>query len=158
MGHQYVKEPEVFTTSQNGTVPKPSAQDVTDGKYLKADGTWDTPSGGGGGAVTSVNGQTGAVVLDADDVGALPDSTTIPTALSDLSDDSTHRVVTDTEKSTWNGKSDFSGSYNDLTDKPTIPAAQVNSDWNAVSGVAEILNKPPLSIVDGKLCITYTTT
>lgn len=25
---------------------------------------------------------------------------------------------------------------------PTIPAAQVNSDWNAVSGVAEILNKP----------------
>jgi hypothetical protein len=25
---------------------------------------------------------------------------------------------------------------------PTIPPAQVNSDWNAVSGVAEILNKP----------------
>lgn len=25
---------------------------------------------------------------------------------------------------------------------PTIPAAQVNSDWNASSGVAEILNKP----------------
>ena len=46
---------------------------------------------------------------------------TIPTALADLSEDTTHRVVTDTEKSTWNGKSDFSGSYNDLTDKPTIP-------------------------------------
>lgn len=29
-----------------------------------------------GGAVSSVNGQTGAVVLDADDVGALPDNTT----------------------------------------------------------------------------------
>lgn len=27
---------------------------------------------------------------------------------------------------------------------PTIPAAQVNSDWNAVSGVAEILNKPTI--------------
>ena len=40
------------------------------------------------------------------------------------------------------GTSSFSGSYNDLTDKPTIPAAQVNSDWNATSGVAEILNKP----------------
>ena len=38
-----------------------------------------------------------------------------------------------------------SGSYNDLSNKPTIPAAQVNSDWNAVSGVAEILNKPNLS-------------
>lgn len=35
-----------------------------------------------------------------------------------------------------------SGSYNDLLNKPTIPAAQVNSDWNANSGVAKILNKP----------------
>lgn len=33
----------------------------------------------GGGAVNSVNGQTGDVVLDAADVGALPDSTVIPT-------------------------------------------------------------------------------
>lgn len=32
--------------------------------------------GGGGGAVDSVNGKTGEVVLDADDVGALPDDTT----------------------------------------------------------------------------------
>ena len=41
-----------------------------------------------GGAVSSVNGQTGAVVLDADDVGALPDSTTIPSKTSDLENDS----------------------------------------------------------------------
>lgn len=34
------------------------------------------------------------------------------------------------------------GSYNDLDDKPSIPPAQVNSDWNASSGVAQILNKP----------------
>ncbi len=37
-----------------------------------------------------------------------------------------------------------SGDYADLINKPTIPAAQVNSDWNAVSGVAQILNKPTL--------------
>ena len=37
-----------------------------------------------------------------------------------------------------------SWSYNDLTNKPTIPAAQVNSDWNANSGVAQILNKPTI--------------
>lgn len=37
-----------------------------------------------------------------------------------------------------------SGSYNDLSNKPTIPAAQVNSDWNAASGVAQILNKPTI--------------
>lgn len=40
-----------------------------------------------------------------------------------------------------------SGSYDDLTDKPVIPAAQVNSDWNAASGVAQILNKPSLATV-----------
>lgn len=40
-----------------------------------------------------------------------------------------------------------SGSYNDLSNKPTIPAAQVNSDWNANSGVAQILNKPTLAAV-----------
>ena len=38
----------------------------------------------------------------------------------------------------------FSNDYNDLDNKPTIPAAQVNSDWNATSGVAEILNKPTI--------------
>ena len=37
-----------------------------------------------------------------------------------------------------------SGSYNDLANKPTIPAAQVNSDWNATSGVALIMNKPTI--------------
>lgn len=42
------------------------------------------------------------------------------------------------------GKGLFSGNYNDLTNKPTIPAAQVNSDWNASSGVAQILNKPTI--------------
>ena len=40
-----------------------------------------------------------------------------------------------------------SGSYNDLLNTPTIPAAQVNSDWDAVSGVAQILNKPSLAAV-----------
>ena len=40
-----------------------------------------------------------------------------------------------------------SGSYNDLSNKPTIPAAQVNTDWNATSGIAQILNKPTLAPV-----------
>lgn len=45
----------------------------------------------------------------------------IPTHLSTLNDDSTHRTITDAERTAWNAKSDFSGSYNDLTNKPTIP-------------------------------------
>ena len=36
------------------------------------------------------------------------------------------------------------GSYNDLSNKPTIPAEQVNADWNATSGKAQILNKPTI--------------
>ena len=51
-----------------------------------------------------------------------------------------------------------SGSYNDLTNKPTIPAAQVNSDWNAVSGVAEILNKPTLGTMAAESASDYTPT
>lgn len=35
-----------------------------------------------------------------------------------------------------------SGDYRDLSHKPTIPDAQVQSDWDAVSGMGVILNKP----------------
>jgi hypothetical protein len=45
----------------------------------------------------------------------------IPTELSELSDDADHRLVTDVEKQRWDDKSDFSGDYNDLENKPTIP-------------------------------------
>jgi len=56
----------------------------------------------------------------------------------------------------------FDGDYNSLTNLPTIPAAQVNSDWNATSGVSRILNKPvipPLPSVTtnaaGTAALTY---
>jgi hypothetical protein len=35
----------------------------------------------------------------------------------------------------------------EILNKPTIPDAQVNSDWNANTGVASILNRPNLSAV-----------
>ena len=40
------------------------------------------------------------------DYNDLTNKPTIPDELADLSDDSTHRVVTDTEKTTWSGKQD----------------------------------------------------
>lgn len=42
--------------------------------------------------------------------------------------------VTSSEKNTWNNKSDFSGSYNDLTDKPTIPSLDGYATQAWVSG------------------------
>lgn len=43
----------------------------------------------------------------------------------------------------------FSGSYNDLTDKPTIPDAQIQSDWNQTNTGAKdfIKNKPAIPTV-----------
>ena len=39
------------------------------------------------------------------------------------------------------------GDYNDLSNKPTIPDSQVQTDWNAVSGMGVLLNKPTLANV-----------
>lgn len=107
--------------------------------------------GGGGGAVDSVNGQTGQVVLDAADVGALPDTTPIPSKVSDLTNDSGYQTASDVSTAI-SGKADISslaavatsGSYNDLSNKPTIPAAQIQSDWNQADSTAKdfIKNKP----------------
>lgn len=80
-----------------------------------------TNTGGGGGSVS-----WGSIV------GTLSNQTDLLTALNLKANTSALAAVA------------FSGNYNDLTNLPTIPAAQVNSDWNAVSGVAQILNKPTI--------------
>lgn len=78
--------------------------------------------------------------------GTLSDQTDLKNALDAKQDviDSSHKL----SASLVSGLAEVatSGSYNDLSNKPTIPAAQVNSDWTANSGVAQILNKPDLSI------------
>lgn len=70
--------------------------------------------------------------------------TEVPTALSQLSQDTTHRVVTDTEKSTWNGKSNFSGNYNDLSNKPTIPT--IPSSLPANGGNADTVDEKHIAV------------
>lgn len=104
--------------------------------------------------VQSVNTKTGAVVLTAADVGALPDTTSIPTKTSEIDNDSgfitaaqapvqsvdgatgavttnavkyTEQTLTDDQKTQARtnigaGTSSFSGSYDDLSNKPTIPS------------------------------------
>lgn len=50
---------------------------------------------------------------------------------SDLIDDNaqTHKFVTAEEKEIWNNKSNFSGDYNDLTNKPTMPVLPDTSNF-----------------------------
>lgn len=82
----------------------------------------------------------------ADLISGLQEEITPSNKLSaDLIEDGvTNKVVTQSEKTTWNNKSDFSGSYNDLTDKPHIPNDQIQSDWNQSDStqVDYIKNKP----------------
>ena len=80
---------------------------------------------GGGGAVDSVNGQTGVVVLDQDDI----------------LDGTTYKQYSLTEK-------------NKLAGIASGAEVNVNADWNAVSGDAQILNKP--TIPDVSTLVPYT--
>lgn len=110
----------VNTTLEGGEDPEGLDTEVND---LELD--ISTAEGGTGGdtnviEIVKVNGT--ALTPDSNKAVDVP----VPTALSGLTDDSTHRTVTDTEKSNWNSKSDFSGSYNDLADKPTIPTVPSN--------------------------------
>lgn len=69
------------TISIPTALPNPKALTFTGAVSATYDGSTAvsvTIPQGGGGAVDSVNGKTGVVVLDADDVGALPDSYTAP--------------------------------------------------------------------------------
>ena len=67
---------------------------------------------------------------------ALIDEITVPTKLSDLTGDSTHRLVTDSEKEAWNRKSNFSGYYEDLLNKPFV-ATKVSELSNDAGYVTE---------------------
>jgi len=80
---------------------------------------------GGGGAVTSVNTETGDVVLNQDDI----------------LDGTTYKQYSLTEK-------------NKLAGIAAGAEVNVNADWNAVSGDAQILNKP--TIPDVSTLVPYT--
>lgn len=67
-----------------------------------------------------------------------------------ISDGTTNKVVTATEKSTWNAKQDAISDIDTIRSNATAGAAKVSnvqSNWNATSGLAQILNKPTLATV-----------
>ncbi|MCK9328220.1 MAG: hypothetical protein M0P69_22175, partial [Bacteroidales bacterium] len=104
-----------------GSIPViPTTTPTTDGQV--ASKKYVDDSVGVGGIVSSVNGETGAVVLTQDDVG----------------DGTTYKRYSQTEKTKLFGIAE---------------GAEVNvqSDWDAVSGDAQILNKPEVGELDGTL-------
>ena len=78
----------------------------------------------------------------------LTDKPDIPDSLSDLSTDTTHRVVTDTQINTWNAKSDFDGDYNSLTNKPTIPVITDTYSSTSTDGMSGIAVAEAILTVD----------
>ena len=64
----------------------------------------------------------------AEEVGALPSTTVIPSKLSELTADDEHETVTKEEKQAWNAKSDFSGEYRDLRGKPEFAEWALQSE------------------------------
>lgn len=73
----------------------------------------------------------------------------VPKALSELTQDATHRLVTDTDKAAWNAKSNFSGDYNDLKNKPTIPSLGGYATETYVQQQIGNINEVLTSIING---------
>ena len=73
-----------------------------------------------------------------EEVGALSSSTHIPSTLEEMTDDQNHRTVSDTEKETWNNKSDFSGEYSDLKNIPEIKQLtdELKAKYDTASDIA----------------------
>jgi hypothetical protein len=143
--------------TQTSTVNNTGILDVDAGTGISVDATDPanpivSATGGGGGAVDSVNGQTGVVVLDADDISDA--STTNKWATAAEKTKLGHITVTqavnldtiESDTATNNAKRTYP-----LADETKLAGIQagaevnVNADWNAVSGDAQILNKPTIS-------------
>lgn len=149
---------DVIDAGKQSKLPNPIKDKYLHANSLTGELEWTSGGGGGsGGAVDSVNGKTGAVVLSASDVGALPDTTPIPTQVTEstvsgwgftkntgtyskpstgipktdlASTVQTSLSKADTAVQPETGKGLFSGNYNDLTNKPTIPTSlsQLSAD------------------------------
>lgn len=66
----------------------------------------EIPSGGGGGGETLTVTKNGSAWLSYNGSTAVSLNLAVPTTLADLTDDSTHRLVTDTQIAAWNAKYD----------------------------------------------------
>lgn len=115
----------------SGLVPAPAPGDALANKFLKADGTWAaTPAGSGSSATNLSLMETATTVSIASSSGI---GATIPAATSSLAGvlDSSRAAKIDALAAVAT-----SGSFNDLSNRPTIPAA--SSTMPAMDGAASV--------------------
>ena len=104
------------------------------------------------GKVTSVNGQTGDVVLNAESVGALPSTTKIPSATSDLTNDSGYITAADAPVQSVDGQTGevvtnaVKITAQTLTDAQKAQArTNIGAGTSSFSGVYDdLIGKPPI--------------
>lgn len=116
--------------------------------------------GGGGGAVDSVNGKTGTVVLTASDVGAVPTSRTVNNkALSTditLSASDVSAIPT-SDKQSYNSASSLNWNSLSATQKAMVPTIQGIAFWNgAYDGSSSNLKYSANGEICGKSGFTMT--
>ncbi len=105
-----------------------STNDFTDTLKNKLDGIAD-------GAEVNVNADWNSISGDSE----ILNKPSIPDELSDLAEDSTHRLVTDTEKSTWNGKQDALG-FTPVPDTRQVNGHALSSDVTVTKGDVGLSN------------------
>ena len=126
----------------------------TTGQVIKKDSatdydvSWqdDTGGGGGGGAtnlsVTNRDTDSLDIASSTGNDAEVPSATRALAGLQSAADKTKLDGIA--QGAEVNVQSDWNASSGDaqILNKPTIPAAQVQTDWNATAGLAEILNKP----------------
>lgn len=122
---------------------------------------WEEVGTGGGGGTSDYSDLTNKPQIEgvtlsgnksASDLGLATESD-IPTDLADLNDDATHRLVTDTEKTAWNGKSAVSVTQVQSTGTKiaTVTVDGTDTDLYAPSGSGgtsdyeDLSNKPSIN-------------
>lgn len=107
--------------------------------------------GGGDGDVVSVNGKKGVVILTAEDVGALPSNTKIPTNVSELTNDANYlKSYTETDPTV--------PSWAKSQTKPTYTAQEVGARPNTWTPTASEVNADPTGTAEGKVTAHNTNT
>lgn len=139
---EILNKPNLSTVATTGDYNDLSNKPSIPAAQVNAD--WNSSSG----VSEILNKPSLAAVATSGDYSDLSNTPSIPTATSDLTNDSGYITLSDVPaqvQSDWNESDQNDPAY--IQNKPTIPAAQVNADWNSSSGVSEILNKPNLATV-----------